>query len=149
MAPRHLIVCGALAAAAFGSLAYAADTGGRPLYATLTGEAEINPEGDPDGAGTARLTVNPGTHQVCWEISVSNIAPATAAHIHVGNASSEGGVMVGLTAPVSGTSSGCATVSATLSKALLKTPGDYYVNIHNADFPDGAIRGQLSSRKPK
>lgn len=149
MTPTRLLLCAAFAATALGGLAYAADVGGRPLYANLTGEAEINPEGDPDGSGTARVTVNPGKNQVCWEITVKDIATATAAHIHEGNASSEGGVVLGLTAPASGTSSGCATVSADLAKALLNTPSDYYVNVHNAAFPDGAIRGQLSTRKPK
>ena len=147
---RHrTLLCGALTAATLGGFAHAADVGGRPLYATLTGEAEITPEGDPNGGGTAKLTVNPGKNQVCWILSVNDIATATAAHIHTGNASSEGGVVLGLTAPTGGSSSGCATVSADLVKGLLKTPAEYYVNVHNADFPDGAIRGQLSSKKPK
>ena len=29
-------------------------------------------------------------------------------------------------------------------QAILSNPQDYYVNIHNAEYPAGAIRGQLS-----
>lgn len=148
--PLHrLLLGGFIAAAALCGVAYSADTGGRPLYANLTGAAEIDPEGDLDGSGTARVTVNPGKNQVCWDLSVTGISPAVAAHIHFGNASTEGGIAVGLSAPADGSSSGCATVSDELADGLLASPADYYVNVHTADFPDGAIRGQLSSRKTK
>jgi hypothetical protein len=121
-----------------------ADDGGRPLATTLTGAAEIPGPGDPDGSGTASIRLNPGQGEVCFELTVSGMAPATAAHIHVGPAGVAGPVVVGLAPPTSGTSSGCVSADPALIKAIIQNPEQYYVNVHNADFPAGAVRGQLS-----
>ena len=116
---------------------------GRPLATTLTGAAEVPGPGDPDGTGTATLTVNPGLGQICYELTVSGIAPATAAHIHVGPVGVAGPVVVPLEPPTDGTSSACAEVDRELALAILMSPSDYYVNVHNAEYPAGALRGQL------
>ena len=116
---------------------------GRPLATTMTGAAEVPGPGDPDGTGTATLTVNPGLGQICYELTVSGIAPATAAHIHVGPVGVAGPVVVPLAPPTDGSVSACAEVDRGLALAILKHPADYYVNVHNADFPAGAVRGQL------
>ena len=121
-----------------------ADNGGRPLATTLTGAAEVPGPGDPDGSGTASIRLNPGQGEVCFELAVSGIAPATAAHIHVGPAGVAGPVVVGLAPPTSGTSSGCVSADPALIKAIIQNPEQYYVNVHNAEFPAGAVRGQLS-----
>jgi hypothetical protein len=121
-----------------------ADQGGRRLTATLTGAAEIPGPGDADGTGTAVITVNVGQGELCFELSVSNIAPATMAHVHVGAVTAAGPVVRGLTPPTSGSSAGCAPVTRALAKAIIADPANYYVNVHNAQFPGGAVRGQLS-----
>lgn len=111
--------------------------------ATLTGAAEVG-GGDPDGSGSALIGLSPGGNEICFSINVSGIAPATAAHIHKGAVGVNGPVVVGLTPPTDGSSIGCVAVDPELLKDILKNPQDYYVNVHNDDFPDGAIRGQLS-----
>jgi hypothetical protein len=128
------------------ALAGTALAGGRPFTTTLTGTAEVPGPGDPNGAGTASLTLNPGQEEVCFEITVSNITlPATGAHIHVGAVDDFGDVVVGLTPPgTDGTSSGCVSADRELLMAILQSPENYYVNVHTTDFPGGAIRGQLS-----
>lgn len=118
--------------------------GGRPLETTLTGAAEVPGPGDPDGTGTARVTLNRGQNEICFALTVANIAPATAAHIHEAPAGTAGPVVVGLTAPTNGTSQGCRTVARELIDDILKDPSQYYVNVHNAPYPAGAVRGQLS-----
>jgi hypothetical protein len=133
-------------AVAIGGLAAAQEKeqGGRRLTATLTGAAEVPGPGDADGGGTAVITLNQGQNEVCFELTVSNIAAATAAHIHSGAAGVAGPVVVTLTPPAEGSSKGCVAAGADLIKEIRQTPGNYYVNVHNADFPDGAVRGQLS-----
>lgn len=121
-----------------------ADNGGRPFTTTLTGAAEVPGPGDPDGAGTASLSLNPGQGEVCYELSVSGIAPAVAAHVHVGPAGLAGPVVIPLAAPTEGSSSACASASRELVLAIIQNPQNYYVNVHNAEYPAGALRGQLS-----
>jgi hypothetical protein len=133
-----------VAAVAVPDTAGAIEAGGRSLSATLTGAAEVPGPGDPDGTGTASLTVNPGLGQICNQLTVSGIAPATAAHIHLGAVGVAGPVVVPLEPPTDGSSSGCTEVSRELALAILTSPSDYYVNVHNAEFPAGAVRGQLA-----
>src|SRR5260221_794343 len=123
--------------------AQSAHTGGRPLSASLSGPIEV-PPGDPDGGGKFTLTVNHGKGQVCYTLSVTRIDAPTAAHIHKGAAGVAGPVVVPLTAPTHGSSKGCATVAMDLAMDLIQNPANYYVNVHNAAFPGGAVRGQLS-----
>ena len=140
---RVLIALALVAGLVAVSAASAAATGGRPLSTTLTGAAEVPGPGDADGEGSAAITVNPGQGQICYWLEVSGIAPAVAAHIHVGPVGVAGPVVVPLAPPTSGSSSGCADVDRDLALAIVHDPAAYYVNVHNADHPAGAVRGQL------
>lgn len=120
-----------------------ANTGGRPISVTMTGAAERPGPGDPDGSGVAHFTLNYGQNEICYRLEVSDIATATAAHIHLAPSDAPGPVVVPLVAPSDGSSSGCVSVDRELIKAILLHPENYYVNVHNAEFPAGAIRGQL------
>ena len=137
-----LLAAGLVAVPLLAAPAGAAD-GGRPLSTTLTGAAEVPGPGDADGTGSASVRVNVGQAQVCVDLAVSGIAPALAAHIHVAPEGVAGPVVVPLAAPTSGSSSDCYDITRELAKALVQHPEDYYVNVHNADFPAGAVRGQL------
>jgi hypothetical protein len=100
---------------------------------------------DTDGAGHVNFRIDTATNQVCYDMMVEKIAPATMAHIHKGAAGASGPVVVPLTKPdASGKSSGCATAGQPVVAEILANPGGYYVNVHNAEHPGGAIRGQLS-----
>jgi CHRD domain-containing protein len=120
------------------------------LSATLSGGATETPPGDPDGSGTASVTVDPDTGKVCWNISVSNIADATQSHIHVVAAGVSGDVVVPLDVDgFSGSTQGCVEGQdkALLAK-IIGNPAGYYVNVHTADFKAGAVRGQLAAGAP-
>jgi hypothetical protein len=110
------------------------------LHATLSGKAET-PKGDPDGSGTAEVKI--AGKQVCWEIHVAKVGTIVAAHIHKGKAGVAGPVVVPFGAAFK--SKGCTTASASLTAAILRSPSAYYVNVHNAKYPGGALRGQLHS----
>jgi len=128
------------------SLVRAARSHGEALPAGVgsLGAVEVPGSGDPDGTGFAAVTVNPGQGLVCYELSVSGIAPATGAHIHEAPFGEAGDVVVGLKPPTDGSSSGCVDVGRTLAKEILQDPADYYVNVHNKEYEAGALRGQLS-----
>ena len=114
--------------------------GGRPFTTQLAGASEVPVSGDPDATGTAHLWINAGQRSVCWSISVSNVEPILAAHIHVAAAGSPGPVVV----PLNPYTDGCTTFDRALAIAILTNPAGYYVNVHNATYPGGAARGQLS-----
>lgn len=120
--------------------------GGTVLAATLTGAAEVPGPGDADGTGQATIRVTRGEGRVCYELSASGITlPASAAHIHEGAAGVAGDIVVPLSPPdASGAATGCVNVSRTLTERIFFNPAGYYVNVHTSDFPNGAVRGQLS-----
>ena len=118
--------------------------GGVRLSAALNGASEAPGPGDPDGSGFVELTLNHGQGTIEFELTVENIAPATAAHIHIAPVGAPGPVVVGLIPPTDGSSSGVVQVDRELIKAIRKNPENYYVNVHNAVHPAGAVRGQLS-----
>ncbi|MET0772668.1 MAG: CHRD domain-containing protein [Candidatus Limnocylindrales bacterium] len=123
------------------------------LRARLTGAQEIQ-AADMDGRGTARFKIHQADSELCFRIFFSRIATPTAAHIHAGLKGANGPVVVPLFAAATaddafldrlerGKASGCVRVDPTLLQAIKDDPGAYYTNVHNARYPDGAIRGQL------
>ncbi len=105
----------------------------------LTGAEEFPGPGDPDGSGTATLWFRASTNEVTWSIVIDGVAlPVAAAHIHQAPAGVAGPVRVDFMGQLTGGPLANANVAA-----ILAGPTGWYVNVHNADFPAGAIRGQL------
>lgn len=142
----HRMFIPAATAAAFLAAAPAlADSdkqGATVFQVMLEGGNEVTP-GDLDGTGRATIRINPRKGEICYNLRVSGIQPASAAHIHEAPAGAAGPVVVGLTAPTSGMSKGCVAISEADAREIIADPSDYYVNVHNAQFPGGALRGQL------
>ena len=116
------------------------------LRATLTGAA-VPGGGDPDGSGTVGVSIRPLTGSVVFFFTVYGIAePATAAHIHSGAAGTTGPILFTLETPhANGVEAGPGSFAAdpTLTQDMVAHPGNYYIDVHNAEFPGGALRGQL------
>jgi hypothetical protein len=133
--------------AALATVSSAAD---KKLYATMTGKQE-KPAGDPDGTGSAVITVK--SNKICYDIRPKKAGITfLSGHIHAGAAGVAGGVVVPLfqtPKKVSGGKlTGCSpTVKSTVLAKIKSKPAGYYVNIHNTKYPAGAIRGQLSTIK--
>ena len=119
------------------------------LSAQLKGNEEVPGPGDPNGKGEAFVNVKRKKRKVCFQLEFKKIGPPTAGHIHKGAEGDAGPVKVllfedpeGL--PVPGAVEGCARdVKRRLIRKLAKRPAKFYVNLHNEEYPDGAIRGQL------
>ena len=141
---RRLIV--SVLALAILALPSAVAAGGRPFVTSLSGANERPNPADPDGSGTAWVTINSGQGEVCFAIFVEDIAlPAIGAHIHVGDATISGPVVVGLAPPdATGSSDGCVSADKELLKTIIQEPWNYYINVHSTEYPGGAVRGQLS-----
>ena len=85
-----------------------------------------------------RLNANRG--RVCATITWENIQAPQAAHIHK---QSNGDIVVDLTTAVTGGKHCTSGVSSALISKIHAHPRRYYVNVHNATYPAGAIQGTL------
>lgn len=118
----------------------------RVLAARLNGANEALSAGDPTARGVAVLRIFYTERKFCWRISVRDLAGATAAHIHKGEAGQAGPPILTLSVSAkSNVADGCSTAERALLRDMLLNPDSYHVNVHSARFPTGAIRGQLYS----
>jgi len=109
---------------------------------TLSGANEVPGPGDPDGSGTAVVTLDTATNELCYELNVANVGDPTAGHIHIGAPGKSGSVMVDLNLPANGPKA-CMPVDGNAMGHMANGPKSHYLNLHTAEFPDGAVRGQL------
>ena len=111
------------------------------LSATLSGAGETA-GGDPDGSGRFTVEIDAEAGDFCYTLTTAKIARATAAHVHEGAAGTDGKPL----GTLSVASDMCLALSPEVLKAIVAAPGDYYINVHTADFPKGAVRGQLERK---
>ncbi|MCC3650614.1 CHRD domain-containing protein [Streptomyces sp. S07_1.15] len=123
--------------------------------AHLDGAQEVPGPGDPDGRGWFRFKAD--GDKLCYSLRVRRVETPTAAHIHFGPKGEAGPIAVALkTPPEDGKVRGCiraqehqnpANANRVLTfwelQGIKKDTFVFYVNVHNAEFPAGAVRGQL------
>jgi hypothetical protein len=113
----------------------------------LDGRNLLLPDGDPNGTGFLEMELNAVEGTICFDLLVDKIATPTDAHIH----RIEGLVRPGPIAAVlfSGNTinqdefTGCTNAPPEVIRDMVENPENYYVDVHNAAFPDGAIGGRL------
>ncbi len=127
------------------------------LRADLLGANE-NPDADPNGRGTAIVTIDLDTNEVCFVVSYTGVGTPNRAHIHVGAPETNGAIVVPFFDLHTEASRfdprqdvleqrsqfrDCVPGDPTVLANIAANPGGHYVNLHNARFPGGMIRGQL------
>jgi hypothetical protein len=113
---------------------------------TAAGQAKFTANLQPavqgaSGSGGATFTIRLGLTELCHTLTVSGLSNVTAAHIH---RVSTGAVVVPLSTPTTGSSSGCATVEKALLQEIVRSPGAFYVNVHTTSYPNGQVQGRLT-----
>jgi hypothetical protein len=116
---------------------------GRTRSVPLTGQNEATNHGDPDGTGVLKFAVRADEGKFCYNLSVSNISAATTVTLNLGAKGSNGSQVAQLKTPANNASEDCISLDADRIGDIARNPANYYVNIQTAEFPNGALRGQL------
>ncbi len=136
------------------------------LEADLDGREQVGSDptqrlvGDPDGKGKGYVFgIDGDPTTLCYNVIVDKIqlVPVTEgmmAHIHEGVRDTNGPVVAVLAGPEDTNAADCLTEGeagkfpteeAGIVQRILHNPELFYINVHNPDFPSGAIRGQLKN----
>ena len=135
---RILLIAGAVAALALPAAASA----GEKLKATLAGAAEEG-GGDAKGSGTFTAEVDADSGDFCYTLVARTSDKPVAAHVHAGAAGASGPPVLTIMVTGPGTDE-CLAAEPDKLKEILAAPENFYVNVHTATFPKGAVRGPLS-----
>ncbi|TYB96880.1 CHRD domain-containing protein [Micromonospora sp. WP24] len=122
--------------------------------AFLSGDQEVAvPDGPAGGDPTGRAVafVKARSTRIDFSFAWTGIKP-TLGHLHKGRFGANGPVAVPLfttavpstIVAISGTATG---LDSALVEEIAEHPSDYYANLHTAEFPDGAVRGQLFNQR--
>ena len=117
--------------------------------------------GDPNGRGAAYVFgIDGDAETLCYTLIVDKIelvpvGEGMAAHIHAGMPGENGPVVAVLAGPEDGNAADCLTegeagkfplhpdAGSGIVQDILNNPWYYYINVHNPEYPGGAVRGQL------
>lgn len=156
---RSLLAAGVAVAAAAGvavtvqpSAAHSgSEDGGSIFAASMNGANEVPVQGGPavgDKDGRALEFVKVKGDKVSVTVKWRGTGKPTALHIHQGERGTNGGVKVDFTKLLDKTKGHRVTGTVKVDDAALldqlkNNPNSFYANLHTAEFPGGAVRGQL------
>ncbi len=126
----------------------------RNYSASLRPGHEVPPVADAGQNGNATVSVETNLETVAVTVTTNINTPGklTAAHLHLGAANANGGVLFNLGTPTgtgfqrdftSADMSAVGTVDTWAEFLAELEAGNVYVNVHTTDNPSGEIRGQL------
>ena len=114
----------------------------QPINATYSVSLAGFKRGSPNGSGHAVVSINASTNELCWTFSqLKNVTSPTVARLfrNFTGASGRNGFLLGRAYK----SSGCIHLESAVLGLIGAKPEQFYVNIHDARFPGGAVRGPL------
>ena len=135
--------------------------GGEQVSSDATDERIL---GDPNGKGEAYVFgIDGDPETLCYVLTVDKIqlvpvGEGMAAHIHMGARGENGPVVAKLAGPEDGNAADCLSEyeagdkfngsAPGIVQMILENPEMFYINVHNPEYPAGAIRGQLRYQDP-
>ena len=148
---RAGLVTGALAVALAGALAMTLGSGVAAAQDNvayvgtgLFGENEVGKGAGEEASGDFSAELDIGKGRFCYMLEVDGLDEVTAAHIHEGGKGNNGPPVLTLQLAGANGDDICVNVDKELLSMIARNKARYYVNVHTAAFPEGAIRGQLS-----
>lgn len=138
------------------------------LEADLDGREEVDASargnkivGDPNGRGEGYVFgIDNDEFTLCYLLEVDKIqlvpvGEGMMAHIHEAPRGENGPVVAVLAGPEDGNAADCLTEGEPgkfptgepgIVQRILDNPEDFYINVHNPEYPGGAVRGQLENQ---
>jgi hypothetical protein len=150
------VLIAALVGGLMGVGAPAASAGQQTVYIVeMSGDQVVSGPGDPDGTGTAVLTLDKAAGTVCASIHTENVTEADPFNPRFGIVlhdigpvplpGSPGAAVAVLSAAYTPDPDfeGCTALSAEAIKQIQKYPDRFFVQVNTELYDEGAIRGQL------
>jgi len=116
------------------------------LFVTALGSGVTGGAGSSTGSSTGTFVIDTAKGSICYNIKVKGLPGVQLVHIHKGALGADGPVAVGLNAKkFNAKDNTCITADKAALSDIAKYPSNYYFNVHTAAYPNGAVRGQLST----
>jgi CHRD domain-containing protein len=120
------------------------------LTVVLKGTSQSSPQAPAQHASlTARLRVLGSQGKLCWTFAkVTGITGPTTAHINfispvVGLQTYNTSANLVLQLGAHYAPTGCTSITASLASTMLETPGNFYLTVESANFPNQALHSLL------
>ncbi len=118
------------------------------LTATASGENETM-GGDEDGSAHGTFTLDTASGEICYRVTADALEDVAGMHIHEAPAGKDGDIVVELDPTKVDDGRACTQADRSLVADIVESPEHYYLNLHTATYPEGAVRGQLMAHSPE